>query len=200
MKSTLGARERLQVARGIPPIYSSSTSSSRKRDRPATPVVDDSRDGEEEDPEPIRLPSPKLEDAIPDKPENSAAREFLKNAPKKGLWMPLGKEVKVMQCWRCKAFGHRTGDRECPMSLSGNTASESARQAREDPMTRYIREEKEAKKLRRQEQIARYELHPLLLLLLPSTIPSRAWILLTFFSIYSQNRNDEGYSRSTNKQ
>lgn len=42
------------------------------------------------------------EDAIPDLPENQAAREFLKKAPTKGLFMPLGKEVKVMQCWRCK--------------------------------------------------------------------------------------------------
>ena len=39
----------------------------------------------------------KPEDTIPDLPENNAAREFLKNAPKKGLWMPLGVEVKVMQ-------------------------------------------------------------------------------------------------------
>ena len=37
------------------------------------------------------------EDTIPDLPENIAAREFLKNAPTKGLWLPLGKEVKVMQ-------------------------------------------------------------------------------------------------------
>ena len=42
------------------------------------------------------------EDAIPDLPENREVREFLKKAPTKGLWMPLGKEVKVMQCWRCK--------------------------------------------------------------------------------------------------
>lgn len=47
------------------------------------------------------------EDSIPDLPENQAARNFLKQAPRKGLHMPLGKEVKVMQCWRCKAFGHR---------------------------------------------------------------------------------------------
>ena len=51
----------------------------------------------------------KPEDAIPDLPENQAAREFLKSAPTHGLFMPLGKEVKVMQCWRCKAYGHRCG-------------------------------------------------------------------------------------------
>lgn len=47
------------------------------------------------------------EDCIPDLPENQGARNFLKTAPTKGLYMPLGKEVKVMQCWRCKAYGHR---------------------------------------------------------------------------------------------
>ncbi|XP_043729406.1 retinitis pigmentosa 9 protein isoform X1 [Cervus elaphus] len=44
----------------------------------------------------------KPEDCIPDVPGNEHAREFLAHAPTKGLWMPLGKEVKVMQCWRCK--------------------------------------------------------------------------------------------------
>ncbi|GFY43500.1 retinitis pigmentosa 9 protein homolog [Trichonephila inaurata madagascariensis] len=35
------------------------------------------------------------EDCIPDLPENREAREFLSKAPSKGLWMPLGKEVKI---------------------------------------------------------------------------------------------------------
>jgi hypothetical protein len=51
--------------------------------------------------------TPKPEDSIPDFPENFEAREFLRTAPQHGLFMPLGKEVKVMQCWRCKAYGHR---------------------------------------------------------------------------------------------
>jgi len=68
------------------------------------------------------------EDCIPDKPENQAARDFLKNAPTKGLWMPLGKEVKVMQCWRCRAYGHRTGDRECPLRMAGNILLDADRQ------------------------------------------------------------------------
>ena len=38
------------------------------------------------------------EDCIPDTKANQEARDFLANAPSKGLWMPLGKEVKVMQC------------------------------------------------------------------------------------------------------
>ena len=60
------------------------------------------REGEDVEEEEVRP-----EDAIPDLPENQAAREFLKSAPTRGLFMPLGKEVKVMQCWRCKAYGHR---------------------------------------------------------------------------------------------
>ena len=50
------------------------------------------------------------EECIPVLPENAVAREFLKKAPSKGLHMPLGREVKVMQCFRCKAYGHRTGE------------------------------------------------------------------------------------------
>jgi len=38
------------------------------------------------------------EECIPDTEQNQAARDFLAKAPTKGLWMPLGKEVKVMQC------------------------------------------------------------------------------------------------------
>ena len=71
---------------------------------------------------------PPPEESIPDLPENAAAREFLKKAPTKGLWMPLGKEVKVMQCWRCKAYGHRTGDKECPLSKTGNITLDIERQ------------------------------------------------------------------------
>lgn len=44
--------------------------------------------------------------------------------------MPLGKEVKVMQCWRCKAYGHRTGDKECPLSKTGNITLDVERQVR----------------------------------------------------------------------
>uniref|UniRef100_A0A6I8NLC2 Uncharacterized protein n=1 Tax=Ornithorhynchus anatinus TaxID=9258 RepID=A0A6I8NLC2_ORNAN len=49
----------------------------------------------------IKEDETKPEDCIPDVPGNEHAREFLAHAPTKGLWMPLGKEVKVMQCkWR----------------------------------------------------------------------------------------------------
>lgn len=95
------------------------------------------------------------EEAIPDLPENQNAREFLKKAPKKGLFMPLGKEVKVMQCWRCKAFGHRTGDRECPMRMTGNATIEEKRVVREDPMSHFVHEmsAERAKKYERVEEL-----------------------------------------------
>nr|XP_044621089.1 retinitis pigmentosa 9 protein-like isoform X1 [Equus asinus] len=47
----------------------------------------------------IKEDETKPEDCIPDVPGNEHAREFLAHAPTKGLWMPLGKEVKVMQCF-----------------------------------------------------------------------------------------------------
>ncbi|XP_054620446.1 retinitis pigmentosa 9 protein isoform X2 [Dunckerocampus dactyliophorus] len=82
----------------------------------------------------------KPEDCIPAEPGNEEARSFLAHAPTKGLWMPLGKEVKVMQCWRCKRYGHRTGDRECPFFIKGNQKLEQFRVAHEDPMYDLIRE------------------------------------------------------------
>lgn len=88
-------------------------------------------DGEEEE---------RPEDAIPDEPQNSEVREFLSKAPKKGLWMPLGKEVKVMQCWKCKAFGHRSGDKECPLFLQGSLSTEQFRFMHEDPMFEYVKQ------------------------------------------------------------
>ncbi|XP_072416811.1 retinitis pigmentosa 9 protein [Chiloscyllium punctatum] len=95
----------------------------------------------------------KPEDCIPDLPGNEEARDFLAHAPTKGLWMPLGKEVKVMQCWRCKNFGHRTGDRECPYFISGNQKLEQFRVAHEDPMYDLIRENKRCEKETRIQQL-----------------------------------------------
>eukprot|EP01127_Copromyxa_protea_P020835 TRINITY_DN7014_c0_g1_i3.p1 TRINITY_DN7014_c0_g1~~TRINITY_DN7014_c0_g1_i3.p1 ORF type:complete len:148 (-),score=30.57 TRINITY_DN7014_c0_g1_i3:203-646(-) len=76
----------------------------------------------------------RLEDSIPDLPENQEVREFLRKAPQQGLWMPLGKEVKIMKCWRCGAYGHRTGDRDCPKFLTGSEKGESFYKRHEDPM------------------------------------------------------------------
>ncbi|XP_011805519.1 PREDICTED: retinitis pigmentosa 9 protein isoform X2 [Colobus angolensis palliatus] len=60
--------------------------------------------------------------------------------------MPLGKEVKVMQCWRCKRYGHRTGDKECPFFIKGNQKLEQFRVAHEDPMYDIIRDNKRHEK------------------------------------------------------
>lgn len=46
-----------------------------------------------------------------------------------------------MQCWRCKNYGHRTGDKECPLFLQGNAAIEKFRYVHEDPMYDYVNEE-----------------------------------------------------------
>lgn len=67
--------------------------------------------------------------------------------------MPLGKEVKVMKCWRCKAYGHRTGDRECPLFISGNRNIEKLRMAHEDPMHEFIQDKKKAERQSRIEQL-----------------------------------------------
>ncbi|XP_029023150.1 retinitis pigmentosa 9 protein [Betta splendens] len=95
----------------------------------------------------------KPEDCIPAEPGNEEARNFLAHAPTRGLWMPLGKEVKVMQCWRCKRYGHRTGDRECPFFIKGNQKLEQFRVAHEDPMYDVIRENKRNEKETRIQQL-----------------------------------------------
>ncbi|KAM9493685.1 retinitis pigmentosa 9 protein [Clarias gariepinus] len=101
----------------------------------------------------IKEDEEKPEDCIPDAPGNEHARDFLAHAPTRGLWMPLGKEVKVMQCWRCKRYGHRTGDRECPFFIKGNQKLEHFRVAHEDPMYDIIRENKRNEKETRIEQL-----------------------------------------------
>ncbi|CAB1436036.1 unnamed protein product [Pleuronectes platessa] len=95
----------------------------------------------------------KPEDCIPAEPGNEDARTFLASAPTRGLWMPLGKEVKVMQCWRCKRYGHRTGDKECPFFIKGNQKLEQFRVAHEDPMYDIIRENKRNEKETRIQQL-----------------------------------------------
>ncbi|XP_063308136.1 retinitis pigmentosa 9 protein [Pelobates fuscus] len=101
----------------------------------------------------IKEDEPKPEDCIPDLPGNEHARDFLAHAPTRGLWMPLGKEVKVMQCWRCKQYGHRTGDRECPYFIKGNQKIEQFRVAHEDPMYGLIKEREHQEKQMRIEQL-----------------------------------------------
>uniref|UniRef100_A0A9L0S9Y8 RP9 pre-mRNA splicing factor n=1 Tax=Equus caballus TaxID=9796 RepID=A0A9L0S9Y8_HORSE len=79
----------------------------------------------------IKEDETKPEDCIPDVPGNEHAREFLAHAPTKGLWMPLGKEVKVMQL---------TG------RTTQNVSSGYPWVAHEDPMYDIIRENKRHEK------------------------------------------------------
>eukprot|EP01130_Rhizamoeba_saxonica_P003006 TRINITY_DN1309_c0_g1_i1.p1 TRINITY_DN1309_c0_g1~~TRINITY_DN1309_c0_g1_i1.p1 ORF type:complete len:190 (+),score=45.46 TRINITY_DN1309_c0_g1_i1:212-781(+) len=84
-------------------------------------------------PEPESDDEVRPEDEIPDTPENAKTREFLKNAPKKGLWLPM-EGINVMKCWRCGNYGHVTGDRKCPKFLSGILENEEFYMRHEDPM------------------------------------------------------------------
>ena len=79
----------------------------------------------------------------------------LANRRSKGLWMPMGLEVKVMQCWRCKAYGHRTGDRECPLANTGNVVLESERLARDERRGRASSARAEGSVLPRRDQLSR---------------------------------------------
>jgi CBF1 interacting corepressor len=66
---------------------------------------------------------------------------FLKGAPVEGeyaknvqvTFKPLGKSVRNVRCMRCGEWGHKSGDRECPMR--NYNPHDLARQRREDPMT-----------------------------------------------------------------
>ncbi|OQV13130.1 putative Retinitis pigmentosa 9 protein-like protein [Hypsibius exemplaris] len=93
------------------------------------------------------------EDSIPNLPQNRDARDFLATAPSKGLWMPLGKEVKVMQCWKCKTYGHRSGDKECPLFYTGNRDIEKFRFMHEDPMHAFVQQRKHENKKERIKQL-----------------------------------------------
>ncbi|EAW94005.1 hCG1744368, isoform CRA_b [Homo sapiens] len=101
----------------------------------------------------IKEDEAKPEDSIPDIPGNEYAREFLAHAPTKGLWLPLGKEVRVMQCWHCKWYGHRTGYKECPFFIKDNQKLQQFRVAHEDFMYDIIRDNKQHEKNVRIQQL-----------------------------------------------
>eukprot|EP00039_Didymoeca_costata_P025511 m.13652 g.13652 ORF g.13652 m.13652 type:complete len:207 (-) comp4893_c0_seq1:31-651(-) len=96
-------------------------------------------------------------DMIPDLPENKEARDFLLNAPTRGLVMPLGKEVKVMKCWRCGKYGHRTGDRECELFMAGNPRTEGTLKKAYDPMAAYISANKQKESEETNDRVALYK-------------------------------------------
>eukprot|EP00252_Welwitschia_mirabilis_P005627 TRINITY_DN1612_c0_g1_i1.p1 TRINITY_DN1612_c0_g1~~TRINITY_DN1612_c0_g1_i1.p1 ORF type:complete len:372 (-),score=87.15 TRINITY_DN1612_c0_g1_i1:901-2016(-) len=65
--------------------------------------------------------------------------EVLKNAPRleTGIAVrakPFGVEIRNVKCLRCGAFGHQSGDRECPMK-DAIMPNEESRLKRDDPLT-----------------------------------------------------------------
>ncbi|XP_064640424.1 NF-kappa-B-activating protein-like [Lineus longissimus] len=80
-------------------------------------------------------------------------REHVSNNPNKGPWASIGKDVKVVQCWRCKDYGHRSGDQECRLLTQKNKSTEIFRFEHEDPMHKYFEERKRKEKEERVEQL-----------------------------------------------
>ncbi|KAJ6810116.1 putative zinc finger CCHC domain-containing protein [Iris pallida] len=68
--------------------------------------------------------------------------EVLKNAPRletgmPGRVKPFGIEIRNVRCVRCGAFGHQSGDRECPLK-DAIMPNEESRLKRDDPLTAII--------------------------------------------------------------
>lgn len=76
----------------------------------------------------------------------------LRNAPMEGGYakgiavkhQPFNEVIRNVQCARCGEWGHRSGDRECP--LKDYNPLDYARQQREDPMRRTLGDASEAPK------------------------------------------------------
>ncbi|XP_064838649.1 retinitis pigmentosa 9 protein-like isoform X3 [Oncorhynchus masou masou] len=71
---------------------------------------------------------------IPADPGSEDARDFLAQAPTKGLWMPHGKGVKVMQCWRCSVIDTGQGTESVPSSSKETRSWSSSEWTRIGPV------------------------------------------------------------------
>ncbi|KAL3860375.1 hypothetical protein ACJMK2_010510 [Sinanodonta woodiana] len=93
------------------------------------------------------------EDHIPDLSKNEETQRFLSKKPTKSFSMTAGKELKDMQCWHCKGYGHRRGDKNCPKFKSASIQTTRLKWSYEDPMYRYIEDNKRREKEKRIQQL-----------------------------------------------
>lgn len=54
-----------------------------------------------------------------------------------GKAKPFAVEIRNVKCARCGAFGHQSGDRDCPLR-DALMPQEEARQKREDPLQKIL--------------------------------------------------------------
>ncbi|KAK8813987.1 hypothetical protein WA538_000340 [Blastocystis sp. DL] len=93
---------------------------------------------------------------IPDIPENKRVRDYLRSMPLTGHGAAFGKAIRVVQCYRCKCYGHRAGDPECKYTATGDFNQELQRRVREDPVTCFRKMDsgkKESPKVQRMKEL-----------------------------------------------
>ncbi|KAI5077446.1 hypothetical protein GOP47_0007270 [Adiantum capillus-veneris] len=87
----------------------------------------------------VEAKKPRVKDLYGRTIPTEAEFPVLKNAPRmesgtSARVKPFAVEIRNVKCARCGAFGHQSGDRECPLKDS-ITTNDEARQKRDDPLT-----------------------------------------------------------------